>query len=148
MFEALTRPEIAIIAGVIVAVALVLLARSLGRETLIYGVGLSFAALVYVAFGLQRSAPAAHLGLELAGVVVYGVVGLLGIRRWPALLALGWTGHTAWDLFLHHANGPGFAPVWYAMFCVGFDLSLGGYIAGWVAAPHRSPRLRGQRDVT
>jgi hypothetical protein len=40
----------------------------------------------------------------------------------------------AWDLFFHYASGPAFAPVWYPWFCVGFDLFLGGYIAGLAAA--------------
>ena len=66
---------------------------------------------------------------------------IAGVRRWPLLLALGWTGHIAWDLVLHHAGGPAFAPSWYPPLCVGFDLFLGGYIAGAVAkaAEDRAP---------
>jgi hypothetical protein len=68
------------------------------------------------------------------GAVIFVVAAVLGTRRWPALLALGWITHAAWDLFFHYASGPAFAPVWYAFFCVGFDLVLGGYVAGLVAA--------------
>jgi len=128
--------EIAVILGVVGAFALVLVARSLAprRELLVYGVGLGITAVAYVMHGLHRGAPAPHLGLELVGAALYGSAAILGTRRWPALLALGWTAHVAWDLFLHHANGPAYAPIWYPWFCVGFDLVVGGYIAGLVAA--------------
>jgi hypothetical protein len=132
LFAALSRLEIAIIAGVVAAGGLVLLARWLAprRVMLVYGVGLGITAVAYILLGLQRGAPADHLGFELVGAVLYGVLAVLGVWRWPALLALGWTAHVAWDLFFHYASGPAFAPVWYPWFCVGFDLFLGGYIAG------------------
>ena len=133
---------IAVFVGVIAAAGLVVIARSLARhrEMLVYGVGLGFTAAVYVVFGLQRGSPAAHLGVELAGTMLYGVLAVLGTRRWPAVLALGWTAHAAWDLFFHYVNGPAFAPAWYAFFCVGFDLVLGGYIAGLVVGHGRVGR--------
>jgi hypothetical protein len=136
MVAALARPEIAVIVGILGAAVLVLLARWLAprREMLVYGVGLGFTALEYVLFALQRGAPADHLGHELGGAVLYLALAVLGTWRWPALLALGWIAHTAWDLFFHYANGAAFAPVWLAFFCVGFDLLLGGYIAGLVVA--------------
>jgi hypothetical protein len=128
--------DIAVIIGVLGAIGLVLVGRSFAprRELLVYGVGLGITAVAYVVFGLQRGAPARHLGLELVGAALYGTAAVLGTRRWPVLLALGWTAHVAWDLFLHQASGPTFAPVWYPWFCVGFDLPIGGYIAGLVAA--------------
>jgi hypothetical protein len=92
MFALLSRFEIAVTIGVLGAIALV---------------------------GLQRGAPASHLGLELVGAGLYGIAAVLGTRRWPALLAFGWTAHVAWDLFFHYASGPAFAPVWYPWFCVG-----------------------------
>jgi hypothetical protein len=100
----------------------------------VYGVGLGVTAVAYVLFALYHGAPARYLGLELVGAVLYGSAAILGTRRWPALLALGWTAHVAWDLFLHPAGGPAYAPVWYPWFCVGFDLPIGGYIAGLLAA--------------
>jgi hypothetical protein len=137
MLAILTRSDIAVIIGVLGAIGLVLLARSFAprRELLVYGVGLGITAVAYVVFGLQRGAPAHHLGLELVGAALYGSAAVLGTRRWPPLLAFGWTAHVAWDLFLHEGSGPTFAPVWYPWFCVGFDLFIGGYIAGLVAAP-------------
>ncbi|HTE46019.1 MAG TPA: DUF6010 family protein [Gemmatimonadaceae bacterium] len=136
MDDILSRPEIAVMIGVLGAAILVLIARGVAhrRETLVYGVGLGFTAVVYVVFGLQRGAPASHLGREFVGALPYVVVAVLGTWRWPALLALGWIAHAAWDLHFHYANGPAFAPSWYALFCVGFDVAVGGYIAGLVAA--------------
>jgi hypothetical protein len=131
--------DIAVTIGVLGAITLVLLARTLAprHELLVYGVGLGITAVAYVAFGLHHGAPAGQLGLELVGAVLFGSAAILGARRWPWLLALGWTAHVAWDLFLHPAGGPAFAPVWYPWFCVGFDLPVGGYIAGLISVPRK-----------
>jgi hypothetical protein len=144
MLAALSRPEIAVFVGILGAAVLVLLARWFAprREMLVYGVGLGITALAYVLFALQRGAPADHLGHELLGAVLYLALAVLGTWRWPALLAFGWIAHTEWDLFFHYANGPAFAPGWYAFFCVGFDLVVGGYIAGLITErPASSSRL-------
>jgi hypothetical protein len=134
------RLDVAVLIGLLGAIGLVLLARSLGprREWLVYGVGLGITAVAYLVFGLQRGAPASHLGLELVGTVLYGSAAVLGTRRWPMLLAVGWVAHVVWDLFFHNASGPAFAPVWYPWFCVGFDIFVGGYIAGLVTATARA----------
>ena len=140
--------EIAVIIGVVGAFGLVLVARSLAprRELLVYGVGLGITAVAYVLFALQRGAPARLLGMELVGAALFGSAAVLGTKRWPALLAFGWTAHVAWDLFLHPASGPAFAPVWYPWFCVGFDLFVGGYIAGLVAARREGRESRESRE--
>ena len=136
MLAILTRLDVAVIIGVLGAIGLVLVARFFAprRELLVYAVGLGITAVAYVVFALHYRAPARHLGLELVGAALYGSAAVLGTRRWPALLAFGWTAHVVWDLFLHQASGPAFAPVWYPWFCVGFDLFVGGYITGLVAA--------------
>jgi hypothetical protein len=142
MWEILTHFDIAVMIGVLGAIGLVLLGRSLAprRELLVYGIGLGVTAIAYVLFALQRGAPARHLALELVGAVLYGSAAILGTRRWPALLAVGWTAHVVWDLFLHPAGSPAFAPVWYPWFCVGFDLPVGGYIAGLVTTRTRATK--------
>ena len=141
MLAILTRLDVAVIIGVAGAIGLVLVARFIAprRELLVYGIGLGITAIAYVVFALQRGAPARHLGLELVGAALFGSAAVLGTRRWPLLMAFGWTTHVAWDLFLHPASGPAFAPVWYPWFCVGFDLVIGGYIAGLVAATTDAP---------
>jgi hypothetical protein len=137
--EPLSHPGISVTVGILGAVTLVLLVRRFAphRDMLMYGVGLGITAVAYLIFGLRLGAPRDHLELELVGAVLYGTAAVLGARRWPALLALGWTAHAVWDLSFHYANGPAFAPAWYALFCVGFDLPVGAYIAGQITAPRR-----------
>jgi hypothetical protein len=132
MSALLSRNDVAVIVGLLGGIGLVLIARRfpLRRELLIYGIGLGITAIAYVLLGLLHGAPAGYLGRELIGALLFGVAAVLGFRRWPALLALGWTAHVVWDLFLHQTNGAGFAPAWYPWFCVGFDLFIGGYVAG------------------
>jgi hypothetical protein len=99
----------------------------------VYGIGLVLTACAYLLFGLGRGAPPAYVAVEAVGATLYTAAAVAGVGRWPFALALGWTGHVAWDLVRHHAGGPAFAPPWYPPLCVGFDLFLGGYIAGAVA---------------
>ena len=138
MSALLSRSDIAVTVGLVCAIGLVLIARTFAarRELLVYGVGLGFTAVEYVALGLLGGAPAGYLGRELVGALLFGIAALLGSRRWPALLALGWTAHVVWDLFFHEI-GSGFAPAWLPWFCVGFDLSIGGYIAGLIRVTPR-----------
>lgn len=131
------KVEIAVLVGVFAAALLIVIARAVRREMLVYGVGLAWTGFAYVLLGLQRGAPSEHLGFELVGGALFGIAAILGVRRWPLLLALGWTAHVAWDLFFHYANGPSYAPASYAWFCVGFDLLIGGYILGLVARTAR-----------
>lgn len=141
MFASLSHSEVAVIIGLVGSVALVLLGRSLRRrrELLVYGVGLGITAVGYVVFALLRGAPAGYLGPELVGAVLFGSAAVLGTRRWPALLAVGWTAHVVWDLLLHPASAPAYAPVWYPWFCVGFDVFVGGYIAGLITEQRARP---------
>ena len=132
--------------GVVAAAGLALCARRLGRrrELLVYGIGLVFTACAYLLFGVGRGAPPTYFAVEAVGATLYTAAAVAGVRRWPFALAFGWTGHVAWDLVLHSSNGPAFAPPWYPPLCVGFDLFLGGYIAGAVAkaAEDRAPSPR------
>jgi hypothetical protein len=127
----LSRSEIAVVVGVVLAVALILVARTLGRkrELGVYAAGLFVAAVAYLFFGLRGGAPPGRIGWEIVGAVAYGGLALLGALRGPLWLALGWTDHAGWDLFLHGGGEAGFGPAWYPPLCVGFDLFLGGYLA-------------------
>jgi uncharacterized protein DUF6010 len=138
------NPAIAAAVGIAGAAALVLLARlAPGREMLLFAVGLCITGIAYLAFGVHRGAPPEHLAQELVGAILFCAAAVLGARGRPALLALGWTAHVLWDLAFHYASGPAFAPAWYAIFCVGFDLPVGGYIAGRIAGPAGArPELR------
>src|SRR5215207_11357662 len=67
--------------------------------------------------------------VELAQVVVFGTMALLGLRGSPYWLAAGWALHPFWDIVLHYV-GPGhpFTPWTYAIACVSFDWLVALYI--------------------
>jgi hypothetical protein len=96
----------------------------------IFGSGLIVAALIYLGFALRADASLNWYGIELLGVIVYGGLGLAGIRGSAWLLAVGWGLHSIWDAGVHYL-GPGHAlvPGWYAMACLSFDFTVAGYIA-------------------
>ena len=135
MADLLSRPEFGVLAGAVAAVLLILAARRLARrrELRVYAAGLIVTANAYLLFGLFFGAPVHHMGIEAVGACIFTAAALLGLWRWPSILALGWSTHVAWDLYFHNAHGPSFAPGWYPVLCVGFDLFLGGYIAGLLA---------------
>lgn len=91
--------------------------------------GLVIAAVIYVGFALDGAGPVWVL-VEILGVGVYGALAWLGLRRSVLWLALGWALHTLWDAGLHLTGaGAAFAPEWYAVLCISFDLLVAGYIA-------------------
>jgi ABC-type transport system involved in multi-copper enzyme maturation permease subunit len=67
--------------------------------------------------------------VELAQVIVFGALALLGLRGSPYWLAAGWALHPFWDFLLHYI-GPGhpFTPWTYAIACISFDWLIAVYI--------------------
>ena len=67
--------------------------------------------------------------VELAQVVVFGTMALLGLRGSPYWIAAGWALHPFWDVVVHYV-GPGhpFTPWTYAIACVSFDWLVAIYI--------------------
>ena len=67
--------------------------------------------------------------VELIQAVVFGAIGLLGLRGSPYWIAAGWALHPFWDVLLHYV-GPGhsFTPWAYAIACVSFDWLVAIYI--------------------
>ena len=103
-------------------------------------------AFTYIVFAVQAGEGAFWVVGELAGVGIYGTMGLLGLRGSPWWLAAGWAAHPIWDFVLHYF-GPGrsFAPESYAITCLGFDLLVAAYIAiayGFGLLGKRQPTLR------
>ena len=78
--------------------------------------------------------------VELAQAVVFGAIGMLGLRGSPYWIAGGWALHPFWDVVLHYI-GPGhtFTPWTYAIACVSFDWIVAIYIvvAYGVVGGHR-----------
>jgi hypothetical protein len=118
--------------------------RPFTRE-LLFGL-LVVAALAYVVFALDAPDPAPWLLVEVAGGAVYVALGYRGLRGSLWWLVAGWALHPVWDAALHVA-GPGapFAPAWWAVPCVSFDLVVAGLVALPLALrthPALTPPLR------
>ena len=116
--------------GVVASKLFILLARSRGeQENRLLATGLIVAALIYVGFGLG-SGSVSWIGIEVGGLVLYGVCAWLGIKYHPMWIAVGWGLHPVWDAGLHLTGmGSEFVPYWYAILCLSFDLYVAGYIA-------------------
>ena len=75
------------------------------------------------------------VALEVIGVIVFFSCSLFG--RWgsPALLAMGYFAHGAWDAAHHLGAIPTFLPDWYAPFCLGYDWVVGAAIGARFLRP-------------
>jgi len=69
-------------------------------------------------------------GVEIAGVVLFGLMGIAGVRGSAWWLVAGWGLHPMWDIGLHYF-GPGvqFVPEWYTIGCLSFDVVAAAYVA-------------------
>ncbi len=118
-----------LVAGVILAAAFIHVTRRFDTYKA-FAIGLVVAACIYVAFALTNGASAGWIALELAGVILYGSIALLGMRHNRVWLAIGWGTHLLWDIGLHLlGQGHSFAPRGYAITCISFDAVLALYIA-------------------
>ncbi len=122
--------------GAVSCFVLIFLARQLSpkRELRLYSVSLIIAALIYVGFTM-RGATTAWLALELAGVAVFTLLALLGLKISALILAFAWAAHAAWDVLLHKLLDATFVPDWYPLTCLSFDLLLAGYLVGQAFLP-------------
>ncbi|MEM7051780.1 MAG: hypothetical protein AAF604_19095 [Acidobacteriota bacterium] len=110
-----------LILGLLLALPFVAYGRSRGR--IVFAQGLVVAALVYVLFALRAPDPPLWLAIEIAGVGLYGALAWLGLRGSRYWLVAGWALHPLWDVGLHlSAGGRHFAPLWYTLPCLSFDL--------------------------
>jgi hypothetical protein len=84
----------------------------------------------YFGFALLAAPGPIWVLAELMQVIVFGAMGLLGLRGSVWWLAAGWALHPLWDVVLHYL-GPGysFAPITYTIPCLSFDLLAAAYIA-------------------
>ena len=85
------------------------------------------AGLFYVWFALEASTNAWWLAAELAGAGIYGYAAVRGVRGSAWWLVGGWALHPVWDVAVHY-TGPGraFAPEWYTISCLTYDLMVAG----------------------
>ena len=118
-----------ILFGLVGAISFLALARIQPNQELpILAVGLVVAALIYTCFAIGGGATKLWIALEAAGVRVYGLLAVLGLRYSNWWLILGWMAHLLWDIGLHIIDrGAAFTPVWYAIACASFDLLIAMY---------------------
>ena len=126
-----------ILAGAALGAAFALLARRSADETRMLALGLLVAALVYVGLALAAG-EGRWLGIEVTGAAVFAGAAWLGHRR-PGWLALGWTAHVGWDVWLHLDRAQPLVGAWYPLLCVGFDLIVAGVLVA-LALPPGAPR--------
>ena len=132
------RFALAILAGVMLALPYVLYARRVRDRRRVFGIGLIVAALIYVVFALVGDTVEGVL-IELGGVVLFGMFAFLGDRCSVYFLALGWVAHVCWDVLLHPIANSSYAPWWYPVACIGFDLVVAAAIVGFRTGTHRRP---------
>ena len=114
----------------------------IGRSLLV--IFLFTAAGAYFGFAISAGAGPIWTLVELAQVVVFDTMALLGLRGSPHWIAAGWASHPLWDAGLHYI-GPG-RSFTYAIACIRFDLIVAAYVAiiyGLIGS-----RRLGFRDVT
>lgn len=126
---------VVILLGALLAVPYCLYARRQRRPAQPFAAGLTVAAAIYVVFALVRGGGPA-LPLEFGGVLLFAALSVVGILWSPYLLSAGWLLHVAWDLAFHPIDHSGYAPYWYPVLCVGFDL----FVAGCIFAVARATR--------
>ncbi|MFK7932988.1 MAG: hypothetical protein AB8G22_05720, partial [Saprospiraceae bacterium] len=83
--------------------------------------GLVAAAVIYVLFAL-RMPEWKWILIEMGGVVLYSTFAILALRVALYWLGIGWLLHVLWDTLLHANGYPGYVPIWYTHFCLGFDI--------------------------
>jgi hypothetical protein len=112
-------------------------------EQVFYGVFLILIAAFYLAFVAYFGNVGAWR-VETAGVVLFALIGLFGVRL-PVALVIGYPLHGLWDL-AHELQAQGAfsgleltaIPLAYGVFCAAFDVCIAGYAharrAEWSAA--------------
>ncbi|KPQ36516.1 MAG: Zinc dependent phospholipase C [Phormidesmis priestleyi Ana] len=134
-----------LILGSVLALIFVTFARTEPtRERAILAAGLVVAAFIYVVLAFAGGS-SDWIGIEMLGLVMYGLAAVLGVYYSSWWLAFGWAAHPVWDICLHllgmratQGIGATFAPEWYIYLCIGLDISVATYIV----RSHLSPALR------
>lgn len=127
----ITNFSIHLVIGIVSGIVFITIARrcAVNLEKRIYAVGLALAALIYVGLAAMGSASVNWNVVELAGLAVFTLVAVLGLKVSTWFLAAGWAVHGLWDVLLHLRQHTTFVPEWYPVICLGFDLIVAIYIA-------------------
>ena len=116
--------------GVILSLSVAGLAYLAGfdRERVFYPTLLIVIASYYVLFAVM-GASRHTLGVEIAVASAFLLIAILGFKRSSWFVVAALLGHGIFD-FVHHLliDNPG-VPQWWPGFCLGFDVTLGGFLA-------------------
>jgi hypothetical protein len=111
-------------------------------ERIVLAVFLGSMPLVYIGAWLTTGA-FGSIGVELAGLLVYATVAIVGATRAPSVLAIGIAAHGLWDLA--HYRRSAFMPDWYALGCAVADAGVAIYAASrigrWRETDGPDPRV-------
>jgi hypothetical protein len=139
--------------GLVLALAVAGLAAGVGfdRDRSFAPTILIVIASYYVLFALMGGS-GRTLVVEILAASGFLLLGILGFKTNPWLIAAGMAGHGVFD-FIHHSviNNPG-VPSWWPGFCLAFDVLFGGWLAALlVRRPHPpftaiSPRRQGSPE--
>jgi hypothetical protein len=123
------------VGSVITCVTVIYLRRLSGpgsrAERTMWTIFLTLMPVVYVAAWIRAGVAREALGVEIAGLVAFGLAALLG-RRSPWFVVAGIGAHGLWDTW-HIWNavflGPRYITRWYAVFCLVVDVGFAAYAA-------------------
>lgn len=94
-----------VIIGIFLAIILVLIGRKFNPLGIVstWCLGLIAAAVIYVVFAIVGQ-NFEWVKIELLGVLFYGVMAWLALKKSVLFLSLGWALHVFWDLLLIYVN--------------------------------------------
>ena len=124
---------ILIIAGAVGVAIFIALTRLISsrlrwlREDFVYALILIVTALQYLTWARRHGTPP-DVTQEIVGTMLFTSFAVLGLR-WSLILAVGWVLHAAWDFALHPMPATSWVPWWFPPLCIGFDITLGAWIA-------------------
>lgn len=129
---------ITLLVGASGGVATVLVAHRAQRFTReILAAVLIVAAAFYILFAAADRADTVWITAEVMGLIVFGGLGIIGVRGSPWWLAAGWALHPVWDVGLHYFGaGRAFAPEAYVIACVSWDWIVAAYVAFHAVGDH------------
>jgi hypothetical protein len=136
VMHGLPAPEYwGLVGSVITCLTVIYLRRRSGpgsrAERTMWATFLALMPVVYVAAWTRAGVAREALGVEIVGLVAFGLAALLG-RRSPWFLAAGIGAHGLWDAWhIGHVAflGPRYITRWYAVFCLVVDLGFAAYAA-------------------
>jgi len=100
-------------------------------ERTVWATFLALMPVIYVAAWIRAGVAREALGVEMFGLVAFGLAALLG-RRSPWFLVAGIGAHGLWDAWhIGHLAflGPRYITRWYAVFCLVVDVGFAAYAA-------------------